>query len=109
MKISSREKNGYYFIEAGENFNIKSLLKIKEAIDQGFELGYSVFVFDMSICLHMDSSSVGLIANLYKKCSLNNGKIGFLKPTKEIVELIEIASLSSIINIYNSEDEISGN
>jgi anti-anti-sigma factor len=106
MPVKGKEKNGYYLIDVGENFNTRSLIDIRKFIDTALESGFTHIVFNVEKCQHMDSSAIGLLGNLHKKIAPESIKISLLKPLPAIMDLISITHISTFIHTYNSEEEI---
>jgi anti-anti-sigma factor len=107
MAITGKKINGYYLIDVDTNFTTFSLIQIRKEVDMGLESGSNHIVFDLSKCQHMDSSAIGLLGNLYKKFDSKKVKIGLLKPLPPILDLIAVTHISTFVNIYKTEEEIS--
>lgn len=100
------EGKGYFLIDVGEFFNVKCILEVKGLIEQAIQKGFVSIVFDLSTCQQMDSSAIGLLTNLGHKLSLKKGKIGFLRPSKAITDLVTFAGLEETIGIYRTEADL---
>ena len=107
MVVKGREMGTYYIIDVIGDFNARNIVSIRSVIEDAIEmLGHNVVVFDLSSCRSIDSTSIGLIMNLYKRLIKNNGKVGLLGLNSNLQDIIRISNLQSLISIYNSEEEL---
>ena len=106
MAVDGDDRGAHYLVRVGEEFSIRNLLEVRSLVDEALREGHSNIVFDMSACISMDSSAIGLVLNLHKKCVEKGGGSGFLNPLSAIRDIISIAGVEDMIRIYESEDEI---
>ena len=69
------------------------------------ELGHRFFILDMEELTFMDSSGIGIISNLCKKVSEENGLVGLVKPSQEILDLINFTRLGNQVEIFPSVED----
>ncbi|MBF0430035.1 MAG: STAS domain-containing protein, partial [Fibrobacteria bacterium] len=60
---------------------------------------------DLNECTEMDSSSIGLLSNLYKRVKSKNGTLAFINPSKMVMEILENTKIVTIIPNFQSVDE----
>ncbi len=63
-------------------------------------------ILDLRDVTFIDSAGMGLLINVNKEMNNHNGKIGLLNLSDEIFNLIKLATLDKIIQIYHHEDDI---
>jgi anti-anti-sigma factor len=106
MQIQCEKKGNYYLVKTGSNFNVKNLADIRKVVEKTLDVKPPFVVFDMSECELLDSSGIGLIVNLQKRCSALGGRVGLLDPPDDIRDIVTISGIEQLITIYDNEEEI---
>ena len=81
------------------NTYIKDLNKVAKKEIPGLILDFENTEF-------IDSSAIGLIATVYKSINQYNGKFGLLNVKDNVLDILKLATIDTMFEIYNSEDEI---
>lgn len=83
-----------------KNFTVdevaKFRLKVKEMIDKG-TINY---VFDFSGCEFIDSTGLGALVAMYKRCVEHRGSIKLKNLKPEVKKLFELTRLNQVFEIY---------
>jgi anti-anti-sigma factor len=103
MNIYGIEKGSYYLIKVGDTLNIENIPNMREVIDLAMDIGHKSIVLDVSECSNISFSALGLIANLYKRCSRMGGEVGLLNPSPLMRDIISSSKLSSLVSVFQSE------
>ena len=106
MPVQIIQKENYTILQVGLNFNVKNLADIRKAVEKVLSIKPAIIVFDMAECELLDSSGIGLLVNLQKRCAPYGGKVGLLDPPDDIRDIVFIAGIEKLISIYNSEEDI---
>lgn len=102
----SENKGLYYLVCPSGDFDTTSVAEIRDIAKAAFETGQKNIVFDLSRCEGIDSTAIGLLANLCKKCDSLSGFVGVMHPSTRITSLIIEAGLDKLLRLYLSEDQI---
>lgn len=70
-------------------------VKINNLIDQGTVN----FIFDFSNCTFIDSTGLGAIVSIYKKCAEKNGSIKLKSLKSEVEKLFKLTRLDRVFEI----------
>jgi len=106
MEINGTENGKYYLITITGSFDSKTLVQVRDLIDQALQKGFSKVVFDMSSCNYIDSSALGLLVSLYKKCKDKGGKVGILNPSTHIKKILAYANMDVVLALYQTEADM---
>ena len=106
MELHGRDEGYYFLIEVPRDFSIHTIPEARKIINEAIGVGHKNFVFNLSVCNFMDSSSIGLVANFGKKCKSMGGQLVLMKPAKPIQELLSLTSMEEIVQIFESHAEL---
>ncbi len=84
-------------------FSSKELREVISACIQGKT---KKIILDLKDVPFIDSAGMGLLITASKELSKINGTIGLLNPSKEVLDLMVLATLDKVIRIYDNEDDI---
>ena len=62
-------------------------------------------IVDMENVRYMNSSGIGVLITILTKVKNKNGQMVLVKPSVQIVKLLEITKLDSVFTIVNSKSE----
>ncbi len=106
MDFHGRDEGYYFLVAVPRNFSIHNMAEARKVINEALDAGHKNFVFNLSVCNFVDSSSIGLLANFGKKCKSMGGRLVLLKPAKTVQELLSMTGMTEIILIYQSNAEL---
>jgi anti-anti-sigma factor len=106
MEISYRDLRDHKIIMLKGEMDYCSSRELKDAIYKLIHDKTKSIVLDLKDVTFIDSAGMGLLINVNKKLNNYNGKIGLLNLSEDILNLIKLATLDKIIQIYHNEDDI---
>jgi anti-sigma B factor antagonist len=106
MKISYRDLRDHKIIMLEGEMDYCCSRELKDVIYKLIHDKTKSIILDLKDVTFIDSAGMGLLINVNKKLNNYNGKVGLLNLSEDILNLIRLATLDKIIQIYHSEDEI---
>jgi anti-sigma B factor antagonist len=80
-------------------------LEVRRQIQQIMDFGYSNLILNMSEVNSFDSSGIGVLVSILKRCRLARGNMAICE-VPDLVQLsLEIASMEQILHIFGTEAE----
>jgi anti-anti-sigma factor len=58
---------------------------------------------------YIDSSGLGVIVSLHKRCKLNGGRLAICSLNDTLMRLFKLTSLDKALNIYSNVDSLISN
>ena len=80
-------------------------IPLREQVDQLVAEGHVKIVLDMSHVTRLDSAGIGTLVSKYLTASNRGGSLKLLQPTVHSRYLLEITKLSTVFEIFESEEE----
>jgi anti-anti-sigma factor len=107
MSVWAQDKVAWIRIEGRANFN--SSIDFKALVNGLAERGYTRFVLDLTECMLMDSTFLGVLSGLGLKFSKSrngdsNGVIELLNPNARIADLLENLGVEHLFKIVNGPE-----
>ena len=93
------ELDGRLFLDEGE-------IPLRDHINQLVNDGRLKIVLDMGHVTRLDSAGIGMLASKYLTACRKGGSVKLLHVTPHSRYLLEITRLSSVLEIFESEDEV---
>ena len=86
-------------ISIPKDFNVEVVADFRIKVNEYIEDGKTDFIFDFSNCDFIDSTGLGALVSIYKKCVEKNGslKLKSLKP--EVDKLFKLTRLDRVFDI----------
>lgn len=83
-----------------ENFAVKEADELKQQCEDALTQGKKDFNFDFRNCKFIDSTGLGVIVSIYKKCKENKGHVKLVSVDNEDVRRVfKLTRLDEIFNI----------
>ena len=108
MEIKITEIKGRQVIELQGEIYFYCIEELKQLLFKMIKKKTASIILDLANVAFMDSSGVGLIFKAYKSMSAYNGSISLVNVNSEILELLELATVDSLVKIYGGIEEIDG-
>lgn len=108
MNISVREREGVTIFDIDGRIIGEDSLSLKQRIDTNIQKvgeGKARILLNMEKVPLIDSSGLGIIIAAHTAVLRRSGKIGLLKPSKNVSNLITIAKLVNIITSFDDEEK----
>lgn len=93
--------------------NFTASVDFKKLVAELYNRDYTRFIFDLSECLNMDSTFLGVLSGIGLKFGSPNGtsnseKVELLNPSPRITELFEGLGVDQLFNIVHRELPVDG-
>ncbi len=82
------------------NFVVDEVAQFRNEINTLVESGKVDFIFDFSQCVFIDSTGLGTLVSVYKKCVENNGSVVLADLNPEVSKLFELTRLDKVFDIH---------
>ena len=103
--IEKEEKGLYYLITVDGDFSVKSLRFIRQAAEEAMTIGHVSMAFNLTKTSYIDSSGIGLLANIHKKLITKGGSVHLVGVSLDIQDAMEVSGLMQMIPHYKTTDE----
>jgi anti-sigma B factor antagonist len=80
-----------------------------EIINQFVSKGELNIALNFENMEYIDSSGLGVIVSLHKRCKLNGGRLAICSLNDTLMRLFKLTSLDKALNIYSNVDSLISN
>ncbi|AWI06495.1 STAS domain-containing protein [Clostridium drakei] len=87
-------------IEMPENFAVDEADELREKFNYLMKDGEKNFVLDFRKCTFIDSTGLGVLVSVYKKCKSINGSIKLYSINEQVMKIFSMTRLDKIFEIY---------
>ncbi|WP_294377326.1 STAS domain-containing protein [uncultured Clostridium sp.] len=91
--------NNYSLMVVPKDFCIDEAADFKEKVSNLIENNNVDFIFDFSKCTFIDSTGLGALVSIYKKCIEKNGSLKLRYINLEINKLFKLTKLDEVFDI----------
>jgi len=106
MEINHRNLRDHKIIAPKGDLDYFSSKELREVIFSHIQDKTKNIVIDLKDVPFIDSAGMGLLITASKELTKINGSIGLLNPSKEVLDLMILATLDKVIRIYDNENDI---
>ncbi len=107
MQIESILKDDILILRILENLDINSELSdVKEVIKKNIKKDIKDIAVSLTPNSRLSSTSIGQLLRCYSILKESDGKLTIIQPNEGDSELLSILSLTCVIDIFKSEDEL---
>lgn len=83
-----------------KNFAIQEADELKQECEKAMEEGKKDFVFNFRQCEFIDSTGLGVLVSIYKRCKENVGHVELVSVNnKDVIRVFKLTRLNEIFNI----------
>lgn len=86
-------------ISISKNFTIEEVAKFRTNMNRLIENGEKDFILDFHQCDFIDSTGLGVIVAVYKKCVEKNGSIKLTGLNEQVAKLFKLTRLDRVFEI----------
>ncbi|AFS78787.1 anti-sigma factor antagonist [Gottschalkia acidurici 9a] len=87
-------------ILVSETFAVKEADEIRQKTEELLEKGNREFIFDFSQCNFMDSTGLGVLVSLHKRCSEMNGRVKIESVyNRDVLKIFELTRLDKVFGL----------
>lgn len=84
-----------------ENFAVDEAAEFREKIKDLMGKGQKDFVLDFKHCTFIDSTGLGVLVSVYKKCVELNGTFKLRYMNQQVMKVFELTRLDKVFDIQN--------
>ncbi|OOM14646.1 STAS domain-containing protein [Clostridium saccharobutylicum] len=92
------ENNNTIYIP--KDFIVDEVAAFRVEINKLIEEGQKNFTFDFSKCDFIDSTGLGALVSIYKKCSEKGGSVKLKSLKADVEKLFKLTRLDKVFEIY---------
>jgi anti-sigma B factor antagonist len=82
-----------------ENFAVDEAAEFREKINDLIEKGQKDFVLDFKQCTFIDSTGLGVLVSIYKKCVELDGTFKLRSMDQQVMKVFELTRLDKVFDI----------
>lgn len=86
-------------IKIAENFSVDEAAKFREETYRLISKGSVAFELDFSNCTFIDSTGLGVLVSLFKKCKENNSSMILKHINNDIMKIFHMTRLDNVFDI----------
>lgn len=86
-------------IDISKDFVVDEVATFRTKINKSIEEGNINFIFNFSECNFIDSTGLGALVSIYKKCAEKGGSIKLKSLNPEVEKLFKLTRLDKIFEI----------
>lgn len=91
--------NNYTMIDIPENFTVEEAAKFRNYTNDLIEKGNVNFILNFNKCEFIDSTGLGVIVTVYKRCIERNGSVKLNDLKEQVLKLFKLTRLDRIFEI----------
>lgn len=88
-----------YVLKIAKNFTVDEVAVFRNEVKELLKKGISNYTFDFSDCDFIDSTGLGVLVSVYKRCAEFNGSIKLINLKEEVRKLFELTRLDKVFEI----------
>lgn len=88
-------------INIPKNFVVDEVASFRVKVNQLIEDGNKKFIFNFSECEFIDSTGLGALVSIYKKCVEKNGSVSLKSLNPSVEKLFKLTRLDKVFEIYS--------
>lgn len=89
-----------FTINIPKNFIVDEVAMFRTKINKLMQEGYKNFVFNFNECEFIDSTGLGALVSIYKKCAEKGGNIELKSLKPEVEKLFKLTRLDKVFKIF---------
>lgn len=86
-------------INVPENFSVEEADEFRQEINGIFDVGENQFLFDFSRCVFIDSTGLGVLVGIHKKCAKLGGSLKLKSISSQVMRVFELTRLDKVFDI----------
>ena len=87
-------------IEIPENFAVDEADEFREKLNYLLSNGEKNFVLNFSKCTFIDSTGLGVLVSIYKKCKAVNGTFELHSINQQVMKIFNLTRLDKVFDIH---------
>lgn len=82
-----------------ENFAVEEAAEFREKVNDLISKGQNSFLLDFSNCTFVDSTGLGVLVGIYKKCKELNGTFKLRSINPQVMKVFKLTRLDKVFQI----------
>lgn len=88
-----------YKINICKDFSVDEATEFREKVNELIDKGEKYFQLDFSKCEFVDSTGLGVLVSIHKKCTDLNGELVLCSINNRVLKLFNLTRLDQVFNI----------
>lgn len=88
-------------IDIPENFAVDEADELREKLNYLISKGEKNFVLNFSRCTFIDSTGLGVLVAIYKKCKSIDGSFKLYSINQQVMKIFNMTRLDKVFEIHN--------
>ncbi|HNW46786.1 MAG TPA: STAS domain-containing protein [Thermotogota bacterium] len=107
--LKVNEENGWSIVHMQDELDMSNSNQFKEEVIRVLiENGKTHVALDFSSLEYIDSSGLGTVVSLHKRCKMNGGKLVIFGISQTLLKLFKLTSLDKALNLYEHKEAVFG-
>ena len=107
MIIKRYEKNGYLVLKVNEDLGVWSdISELKNVVSQYLEKGVKYIAVSFTLNSFLNSESIAVWVQCVELIRAQGGRLGIIRPNKQIMEIFDIMGIRDEVNEFSSEEQL---
>lgn len=108
--LNWEKKSDWVVVDMNGELDMSNAIDFKnEVINEFVSKGELNIALDFQNMEYIDSSGLGVIVSLHKRCKLNGGRLAICSLNDTLMRLFKLTSLDKALNIYSNVDSLISN
>lgn len=101
LKLTDYNGRSCGSVSISGNFTIEEVEELRNEIKAFYDKNVYQYLFDFSNCTFMDSTGLGMLVSIYKRCVSHGGAVMISRPSKPVQEILHLTRLDTIFTMLN--------
>ena len=104
------KKSDWIVVDMSGELDMSNAIDFKnEIVNEFISKGELTIALDFENMEYIDSSGLGVIVSLHKRCKLNGGRLAICSLNDTLMRLFKLTSLDKALNLYPDFDSLIAN
>jgi anti-sigma B factor antagonist len=103
--FKAETKNDFYIVRVDQKdaaIDINNVNDLKKILKEGISQGFKKLIIDFTNVVYIDSSGLGCLMDILKEIKEQNGEVGLLSISKEVLEVFTATKIAQFFKYYKS-------
>ena len=108
--LKCEKKSDWIVVDMSGELDMSNAIDFKnEIVNEFISKGELTIALDFENMEYIDSSGLGVIVSLHKRCKLNGGRLAICSLNDTLMRLFKLTSLDKALNLYPDFDSLIAN
>lgn len=104
--LQIKNEAGRVRVSVPDRFDIEEVTQCRSELYALMSEGIKQVIFDFSHCQFVDSTGLGFLVSVYKRCAEGNIEIALCGLTQNVLSLVKMTRLDQVFTIYSHCSDI---